>query len=232
MMKFSSLCGLKNFNNYGMAKTLATQKFVEVKEIRDGTVHLKRGGLRKVLMVGGINFDLKSEEEQQIILNGFQSFLNTLDFSVQFLIHSRKVNIESYLDKIKERKEQETNDLLKIQIEEYIEFIRSFVEENPIITKTFFVVVPYSWAPSAESAAKGILGIFKKSQTGKEEKEEESLEKSVQQLSYRVNQVIEGLEQIDLVVKPLNDDELTELFYNLYNPELTEKKGMGIPKIK
>src|SRR3990167_5625974 len=123
--------------------TLPTQKFVEVKNIKNGAVFLKKGGLRKVLIVGGVNFDLKSEAEQNLILQSFQNFMNTLDFGIQFFIHSRKINVSEYLEQLKARKEEEPNELLKIQIEDYAEFIRVFVAENPIISKSFFVVVPY-----------------------------------------------------------------------------------------
>lgn len=86
--------------------TTPTQKFVEIKEIRDGVVYLKNGKLRKILIVSGINFDLKSETEQTLILNSFQNFLNSLDFSVQFFIHSRRVNIENYLDLMEKEKKK------------------------------------------------------------------------------------------------------------------------------
>ncbi len=213
--------------------SLPTQKFVEIKSIKEGVVHLKNGGLRKVLIVSGINFDLKSEAEQMTILSSFQDFLNTLDFSVQFFIHSRKININQYLEMIKNRKEQETNELLKIQIEEYIEFIRSFVEENPIISKTFFVVVPYETAVLT-TKAKGLLGLFKTKGASSEKNEKEAAEererKNIEQLNHRVEQVINGLEQIGLRVTPLEDEELTELYYNLYNPQLIEKKGLEITR--
>lgn len=211
--------------------TQSTQQFVDIKDIQSGTIYLKSGGLRKVLMVNGINFDLKSEDEQKIILGSFQNFLNTLDFPVQFFIHSRKVNVSSYLERIRARKDEEPNELLKIQIGEYIEFVRSFVEQNPIITKNFFVVVPYSPSAAVEKAAKGFLGkILKGNQSKKNETESASA--VIQQLIYRVNQVKEGLENIGLRVSILGDEELTELFYNLYNPELTEKKGEEIPQLK
>ncbi|GAI91458.1 unnamed protein product, partial [marine sediment metagenome] len=194
-------------------------------------VRLKGGGLRKLLIVSGINFDLKSGEEQQLVLNGFQSFLNTLDFSIQFFIHSRKVNITSYLEKMQERKREEPNELLQIQIEEYIEFVRSFVEQNPIITKSFFVVVPYDPVVIVEKTKKGILGLLK--QQPKTVTQQSGTEaKNVEQLNYRVDKVVSGLEQIGLIASLLGDEELIELFYNLYNPELIEKKGVEIPKVK
>lgn len=204
-----------------------TQQFVNIREIRKGIVYLRDGGLRQILIVGGVNFDLKSESEQNMILGSFQNFLNTLDFSVQFFVHSRKTNIDKYLEKIQERKEIEQNALLKIQIEEYIQFIKAFVQQNAIISKAFFVVVPYE--PIAlVNRAQGIFGFFKKSKSTAEEKT--SAEHDREQLGHRVDQVISGLEQVGLRVAPLTDEALTELFYNLYNPQLVEKKGLEVAK--
>lgn len=212
-----------------MAKnTKATQEFVDIKDIKNGIVYLKNGGLRKILIVNGVNFDLKSGQEQQMILNGFQNFLNTLDFQVEFFIHSRKVNIKSYLQKIKEREKQETNELLKNQISEYIKFIRSFVEKNPIITKDFFVVVPYKKNVDVQKAKKGLMSFLGKG-GNKKKKKEEDLSESIQQLNYRVDEVTSGLEQVGLRSRMLSDREISELFYNLYNPELIEKVGEEIP---
>ncbi|MFH1161702.1 MAG: hypothetical protein V1696_00255 [Candidatus Jorgensenbacteria bacterium] len=209
------------------APTLPTQSFVNIKEIRDGVVHLKKGGLRRILIVSGVNFDLKSEAEQTLILNSFQNFLNTLDFSVQFFVHSRKVNIDAYLEAMRGRMNEEESQLLKIQIGEYVEFIRAFVDQNAIISKSFFTVIPYESAAVVESA-KGILGLFSKKPKVKEK--EKTSQEALEQLEHRVSQVIDGLEQIGLRTVPLGDGELVELFYNLYNPQLTEKRGMEIAK--
>jgi len=198
---------------------------VDIDEIKNEVVYMKNGGLRKILLINGINFDLRSEEEQQMILGSFQSFLNRLDFPIEFFIHSRKINIKSYLDKMKQREEDEKNELLKIQIGEYINFIRSFVEENPIITKSFFVVVPYNPIATVEEAKKGLSKIMT-SLTGRNKKESEkneSMSKKLQQLNYRVEEVVAGLEQIGLRTNKMSDEELTELFYNLYNPQLIER---------
>lgn len=206
--------------------TLPTQQFVDIKEIKNGVIYLKKGGLRRILIVSGINFDLKSEAEQNLILNSFQNFLNTIDFPVQFFVHSRKVNVDEYLSKMKEREEKEESQLLKIQIQEYSRFIQSFVETNAIINKTFFAVVPYESVSSSPSA-KGILGLFQKtSSSEKTTSEQENLE----QLGLRVNEVTEGLEQIGLRTAPLESEEIVELFYNLYNPGLIEKKNLEIAK--
>lgn len=204
-----------------------TQKFVEIEDIRQELVILKNGSLRRVLMVSGINFELKSEEEQNIIAYSYQNFLNALDFSVQIVIHSRKLNIENYLNKLAERQTTETNELLKNQISEYIEFIRSFVELNAVMAKTFFVVVPYD-PIVIPSGGKKILEFFKFGSKTKISALEESLEQKITQLNQRTEQVINGLTQIGLRVVALEDEELIELFYNLYNPETVERKDLKI----
>jgi len=210
--------------------SLPTQKFVEVADIKNGVVFLKKGGLRKIFIVGGINFDLKSEAEQNLILQSFQNFLNTLDAGIQFFIHSRKINVSEYLERLRARRDEEPNELLKIQIEDYAEFIRVFVEENPIISKNFFVVVPYDPVGIA-AQAKGIFSLFKKTPAQKEEMAKEEQErKNVEELNRRADQVMNGLEQMGLRATALDDEELVELFYNLYNPELVEKKGLEIAK--
>ena len=124
-------------------EALPTQQFIEIEGVKNGTLILKGGGLRQIVMVSGINFDLKSEEEQGMVLSLFQNFLNSLNFTIQIFIHSRRLNIASYLEGLSGRETQEPNELLKTQIAEYREFIKSFVSENAIMDKTYFVAVPY-----------------------------------------------------------------------------------------
>lgn len=206
-----------------------TQKFVEINEIKDGVVYLKNGGIRRVLIVGGINFDLKSEAEQNLILGSFQNFLNTVDYPIQLFIHSRKVNVDAYLDKMRERREKEENELLRIQIDEYINFIKTLVEQNSIISKTFFVVVPYEGGVGNSSPV-GIISSLFGSQKSKNAEEKATTQSKLEQLEHRAVEVRAGLEQIGLHVSELDDEELTELFYNLYNPQLIEKKDLQIAK--
>lgn len=214
----------------------SAQKFIEIKEVRNGTLILKGGGLRKILMVTGTNFEMKSEEEQTIILNTFQAFLNSLSFNLQIFIHSRKLNIDAYLESLNERLGTETNELLKNQITEYREFIRSFVEQNTIMTKSYFVAVPFDSVQlpgGVEGGAGKIFGLFKKKTVGEGEGKsaaEQTLEEKFQQLDQRVSQVTAELNQIGLRAVPLNDEEIIELFYNLYNPESVEKASLNIAK--
>ena len=211
-------------------ESVSTQQFVDVEDIKDGVIVLKSGGLRRVIMVSGTNFELKSDEEQNIIIGSYQNFLNTLDFSVQIIIHSRRLNIEGYLKTLSDRQNEESNELLKNQIAEYIEFIRSFVSQNEIMTKTFFVVVPYDGVDISQAAKKGILSkipFFAKKEQDKTNQEIDFSER-LTQLNQRTEQVVIGLEQIGLRAVSLNDEELIELFYNLYNPQAIEKKDLKI----
>ncbi len=218
-----------------MAKeqSVATQQFVDITDIKDGSIFLKNGGLRRVLIVSGINFDLKSEEEKNLILHSFQNFLNTLEFSIQFVVHSRKMNIDNYLEKLKERQEKEDNELLKNQIGEYLEFVRSFVEMNAVMAKTFFAVIPYDpiQIPKAGANIINTLKFWEKPKKNDEkEKEDDDIVKKIAQINQRADIVIDGLNQMGLRTVALNDEELTELFYNLYNPETVEKKELKIAK--
>ncbi len=214
---------------YTMASpSISTQQFVEIREIRDNVIYLKGGGMRKVIIVSGVNFDLKSEDEQGLILSMFQNFLNSLDFPVQFFIHSRKVNVGEYLERMRLRKKEETNELLKIQIDEYTEFIRAFVEHNSIINKSFFVIVPYD-STALSSETKGFFsGLFGKKPATKEQ--QASDRENLEQLDHRVSQVTEGLSGIGLRAAQLANEEIVELFYNLYNPQFVERKDLQITK--
>jgi type IV secretory pathway VirB4 component len=196
----------------------------------------KDGGLRQIVMVGGVNFALKSDMDQTIMTQAYQNFLNGIEFPFQVVIHSRKVNIEKYADDLLKRKEAEPSPIIQNQIEEYVQFIKGFVEKNAIMEKMFFAVVPFyptSVVPTGvKSSGSGLFGIFgKKSgaqQSADTAKTAEAAEKyfkeSLEQLNQRADQVMAGLEGIGLEATVLNDEQLTELFYNFYNPQTVERK--------
>jgi type IV secretory pathway VirB4 component len=210
---------------------------VDVKQIRDNTVIGKDGGLRQIVMVGGVNFALKSDTDQNIMTQAYQNFLNGIEFPLQIVIHSRKVNIDKYADGLMTRKQTEPSPIIQNQIDEYVKFIKGFVEKNAIMEKMFFTVVPFypvSVVPSGmASSGSGLFGLFGKKnkvqQAAADEKTSEAAEKSfkesLEQLSQRVSQVTEGLTGIGLETTVLNDEQLTELFYNFYNPQTVERKG-------
>ncbi len=212
-------------------ESLPTQEFIGIESIDDGIIKLKSGALRRILLVSGTNFALKSEEEQGIITYAFQGFLNSISFSIQLFIHSRKLNIEDYLEKMGERENQEENQLLKNQITEYREFIKSFVSQNAIMQKSFFAIVPYdpiNLPKAGMDMADKMVGWFKSKTSIEESPESENANEALEQLNQRVDQVVNGLNQVGLRAVPLNTDELLELFYNLYNPTTTEKRGVEI----
>ena len=122
----------------------STQDFLQVDQIREGVVILKNKALRGIMMVSSLNFALKSDEEQLIILHQFQDFLNSLDFDCQIIAQSRKLNITGYLDKLNDLELKQTNELLKIQIKEYHNFIQKLVAGGSIMSKSFFAVVPFT----------------------------------------------------------------------------------------
>jgi hypothetical protein len=213
-------------DNTQQPSSLATQQFVNIESIENGVIRLAGGAYRKILIVSGMNFDLKSAEEQEMITYAFQGFLNSLDFTLQFFIHSRKLNIENYLKTVKDRENQEANELLKNQIFEYGEFVKSFVAQNAIMSKNFFVIVPFDPVRISEAGGKlknKIFGLFgsKEPEGSQKQTDQEYLE----QLDQRVSGIVDGLNQIGLRTVPLNDAELSELFYNIYNPSTIEKKG-------
>lgn len=203
----------------------ATQDFVPIKEVRDGVVILKNGSLRAVLMTSSLNFALKSSDEQEAILYQFQSFLNSLDFSVQIFVESRRLDIRPYIGLLEERLKGETNDLMKIQIQEYIGFVKNFTESTNIMSKSFFVVVPYAPAIISGKTA-GVLGSLigkKQEPTTAAEQVESDFEESRTQLEQRVSVVEQGLLRTGIRVAPLGTEEVIELFYKMFNPGELEK---------
>lgn len=220
-----------------VAKTKAksSQEFVAIKEIRDDVIILEDKAMRMILMASSLNFALKSGEEQEAIITQYREFLNSLDFSVQFFIESRHLNIEPYLGSLKEAEKKQVNELLKIQIREYIDFVKNFVSLTEIVSKTFYVVVPFS--PPAFGGVKtgplgipNVFGMFGKGSAVKVDLKEEKFEEYKSQLLQRIQAVTQGLARIGIRAVSLNTEELIELFYKLYNPEELINEGMTIPK--
>ncbi len=203
---------------------------IEVSDVRDGVVILRNGGLRRLILVSGINFDLKGEEEKNLIVFGFQDFLNSLQYPIQILVHSRKVNISGYLEKIKNLQVKETNEQLKNLIEDYHGFIDFLVSKNPIMSKTFVVTVPYDYVDiggASGAAGNKILGFFGKKQPTAEKTAADNVAKFneyTRQLDLRAEQVMSSLNRVGLRAVALNQEEVLELLYNFYNPATIEKK--------
>lgn len=202
-----------------VASASSTQKYVDVEEIRDGVMVLKSGALRSVLLVSSINFDLKSTLEQDAIITQYQAFLNSLDFPVQIVIQSRRFNIGPYLERLKDEELQQQNELLRFQISEYKSFIKNLSEVSNIMSKFFYIVVPFSSVEDQESGFLGKLsGIFHPKQSIGLKGDRFETYKS--QLFQRVDHVSAALSSAGVKVTQLNTEEIIELLYNSYNPSL------------
>jgi len=201
-------------------KATPAQQFVPIKEIRDGIIILKDGGLRAILLASSVNLSLKSADEQNATILQFQSFLNSLDFTVQICVQSRRLDIRPYLTLLENRLREIEEPLLKVQTREYIEFIRNFTETVNIMTKNFFVVVPYT-APelSAGGSFSFISNIFipKKSVT-KAKAASIDFEEKRSQLEQRLGIVDQGLSRLGIRTARLGTEEAVELFYKIFNP--------------
>lgn len=176
-------------------------------------------------MVSSINFALKSEEEQTAIIYAFQNFLNSLDFFCQIVIQSRNINITPYLDSLKDLEERQTNELLKKQTTSYREFIKNMVVGDVVMTKNFYVVVPYNLAEIlGVKATVSKFNIFKKSegtQPGQTIKDDE-FQRCKTQLWQRMEYVSVGLRRCGLEAIPLTTPELIELFWSIHHPDQAE----------
>lgn len=196
----------------------STQKFIPIKEVRDGVVVLKNGEMRLILMVSTTNFDLKSEDEQTAILLQYQNFLNSIDFSIQIYVQSRKFDIGPYVMLLERRAQEQQNELLKIQTREYINFIQTLTEANNIMSKMFFVVIPYAPAVFGKKG-RGISSLFgrsKKKQSAKTAAD--NFDASRAQMEQRRDVIVGGLSRLGLKTQQLGTEELVELFYKVFNP--------------
>lgn len=201
-----------------MAKKIKpTQQFVPIKEVRDGIVVLKDGTMRSILMTSTLNFALKSNDEQIAILSQFQNFLNSLDFSIQIFIQSRDLDIRPYIATLEGLFKDQTNDLMRIQTREYIDFISSFVEGSNIMTKRFFIVIPYT--PSVAVKGKGKFpGIGKKDSAEVRKGKSAQFEEYRSQIEQRIAVIEQGLARTGIRIVNLGTEEIIELFYKLFNP--------------
>jgi type IV secretory pathway VirB4 component len=206
------------------AEQASTQNFVPVRDIKDNVVVLKNGQLCMILLASSINFALKSSDEQRAILGQFQSFLNTIDFSIQFYIQSRRLNIDPYLAQLQEREVQQDNDLMRIQLREYMEFIRTFTREVDVMSKNFFIVIPYNPIPT--DLATNLSAVLGKG--NRELLDDSKFQEYRLQLEQRASLVEQGLTRIGVRTIPLQNEELVELYYHIFNPG--DPAGKAPPK--
>ena len=203
----------------------STQRYLNIMEIKDDTVILKDGTLRGLILVSSINFSLKSEDEQNAVISGYIQFLNSLDFPLQILIQSRKLNIDDYLDRLKSIEKEQVNDLLKMQTREYRQYISELVSLADIMSKKFYMVVPYA---GVSIKAKGFLTMLKESISPASiiNIKQKKFEKYRSELSKRIEYIIDGLSSIGLKSIALDTQSLIELYYNTYNPDTYDQQKL------
>jgi len=203
----------------------ATQDFVPIKEVREGIILLKDGGLRAIVLANSVNLSLKSSEEQKATILQFQNFLNTLDFPIQINVQSRKLDIRPYLLLLENRMKVQNEPLLKLQTKEYSEFIKNFTDTVSIMTKNFFIIVPYT-ETSFRSSNEGIMEKLFKKRSEKELKLEEKIdfEEKRSQLEQRVSIIQQGLSRCGIKSAQLGTEEVIEVYYKVFNPGELEGK--------
>lgn len=206
--------------NRGSQNLASAQAYLPISEIREGVVVLSDGSLRAVLIVSSLNFALKSEQEKDAIISSYQGFLNSLNFPLQLVASSKKLHLTKYISTIKNLGQSQQNPLLKIQTEEYANFIEKLLEVSNIMEKRFYVVVPYF------PAGVNVDGTFKDLLGKKKAGLSESFEENKKKLLFRVERITEGLTSIGLRCSPLDTKNLLELYYSSYNPDTAENQKL------
>lgn len=197
----------------------STQSFLTVSEIKQDTMLMESGKYIAVVAVSSVNFALKSGDEQNALIQGYQNFLNSLDFEIQILMQSRKMDVHSYLEEVKKKMETQTNELLRVQTQEYIEFISKLIENASIMNKNFYILVSHFPGMVAPGSGKGgLFGFFKKSSAiDATAAKNAKFENEKQKLDQKISTVVSGLSGLGLRAVQLSTEEITELLYNSYN---------------
>ncbi len=209
----------------------STQASLIISELRDSMVIMKDGSFRAVVACKSINFDLMSETEREAVEYSYQNFLNSLNFTVQILIRSQRVDIGPYLDRLTELRRDNDNMLLGILMDDYIGFIDELSQEANIMDKSFFIVIPYYTSSEAEKAVTQTKNFFKSFSRAKGQTitriDRATYDKAVTEINNRVEAVIAGLFQIGIHSVRLSTKELGQLYYNFNNPDTAVREPLG-----
>ncbi|MCX6798350.1 MAG: hypothetical protein NTX66_04035 [Candidatus Falkowbacteria bacterium] len=214
----------KNTSNNKISAS--TQNFLDISEIKENTVVLKDGTLRAVLLASSINFALKSEDEQNAVVDSYIRFLNNLSFTLQIVIQSRELDIESYLEYLRTKEKEQTNKLLKLQTSEYINYIRELTSLGKIMNKRFYIIIPYNALSDKKKNFISQLGEAFRPATGIKLKEKTFL-RYQEMLDRRIDSVASGLEAMGISIIRLDTQSLIELYYRTYNPETSRNQNLG-----
>lgn len=208
----------------------STQDHLEISEIHEGIVITKTMELRAILMVSSINFSLKSEQEQNAIIYAFQNFLNSLNFPLQISMQSKKLDLGKYLARLKAASDKQTNELLRTQTIDYIDFIERLINIANIMDKKFFVTIPFTPPPKIQATPnvvpKGLFGKNSQTQNQALQMTFDEFNKYKEELMQRVQVVASGLGSIGMRSAILNTQQIIELFYRIYNPEEANKQKL------
>lgn len=203
----------------------STQIYLDISEIRDGIIILKDGSLRTVLLASAVNFELKSESEQNAIEYAYQNFLNSLDFPIQIVAQSRKLYLDGYVRKLEELPAQQDNEFLQVQTQAYLDFVKTLLEYAVLMDKKFYVIIPFFTAQKKGGVLSDITKVFQPQQ--KVTLTEEAFETYKSTLLQRTNLVAQNLASTGVRCVSLNTQELAELFYSIYNPQVAEYEKLA-----
>ena len=204
-------------------KISSVQASLPIDTIREGVTVMKDSSLRRVVMVSTLNLALKSEREKEAVIAAYQGFLNALDFPVQFLAISKRLDLTSYTKELETYEVAETNSLIKLQLQEYKNFINALLEQTNIMEKKFFVVVPY-YGSTQENTNAIIPSFGKKKPTNVESALTADFETKRQVLNERTEQVINGLSGLGLRCVTLETEDLLQLYFSVYNPDVSRNQ--------
>lgn len=203
----------------------STQEYLDIAEVKENTVIMRDGTLRSVILVSSINFALKSEDEQNAIIAAYVGFLNNIDFPLQIVIQSRESNIDNYLNKLKEKEKEQTNELLKMQIGEYLQYINELISMSKIMNKRFYIVIPYNpMTDKQKNFFSRLVDVFKPATIIK--MKSSLFEHRRKELEGRIDNVLSGLSSIGLNAVPLDTQGLIELYFNSYNPRTSVNQNL------
>jgi len=204
---------------------VSTQQYLDIAEIKENTIVMKDGTLRAVLLVSSINFALKSEDEQNAVIESYVRFLNNLSFTLQIVIQSRELDIDNYIQYLNEKEKEQTNKLLKVQTADYIEYIKELTSLGKIMNKRFYIVVPYDPLTDSHKGFFSSISEALRPATIIKLKEKTFLEYQ-EMLDRRIDSVVGGLESMGVAVARLDTQSLIELYYKTYNPETSKNQSL------
>ncbi|MEX0622080.1 MAG: hypothetical protein WD187_03810 [Candidatus Woykebacteria bacterium] len=203
----------------------STQEHLDIEDVRDDVVLLKNGSATAVLQTTAVNFDLLSETEQDAMIFAFAATLNSLTYPIQILIRTKRMDISNYLLRVQEAGARTHNPNLAVQIEKYENFIKELVSRNQVLDKRFYVAVPYIGIDLSQVTS-NITGLFKKRSPNISRGA--LLERAKVNLEPKVDHLIKQFSRIGVKTVRLNTEELVELFYDLYNPDVAREQKAAL----